>query len=231
MDRALEQFEPEVGRWVRWQDIEPTLRGRCFSDVRSELMARRTPWDRKDDLLGALVRVGQVEEEARVAVIVCLLPGVRAAGRRFGGALGFDDAYGELVAALWARVGTYDVERRPHRVAANLLWDAVHVLGRAVRDERRWRRMAVTFDGFDVVAPAGQAKEPDPMAEAVAGGEIGQLDATLIRATRLDGADLATVAPLLGLSYEAAKKRRRRAEVAWVRWWAPEVIDQRGRVA
>jgi hypothetical protein len=49
------------------------------------------------------------------------------------------------------------------------------------------------------------------------------LDATLVEATRLHGVELADAARLTGMSYEAAKKRRRRAEVAWLCWWAPEL--------
>ena len=43
-----------------------------------------------------------------------------------------------------------------------------------------------------------------------------QVDAALIRATRVAGLTLTDAARLLGLSYEAAKKRRQRAEAAWV---------------
>jgi hypothetical protein len=69
------------------------------------------------------------------------------------------------------------------------------------------------------------------MADAVAAGTMTPLDAALIRATRLDGVGLATTARLLGLSYAAASKRRRRAEMAWAAWWAPEVLARRANAA
>jgi hypothetical protein len=123
------------------------------------------------------------------------------------------------VAALWGRLGSYPIERRSERVAANLLWDATRRLLVAVRTERRWRDATVVVKDVEVVAPA-MAGDDDPVADAVASGAVSDLDATLIRATRLDGVELATAAQLLGLSYEAAKKRRRRPEVALAHRWA-----------
>ena len=37
------------------------------------------------------------------------------------------------------------------------------------------------------------------------------------------------VAHELGVSYGTAKKRRQRAEAAWVAWWAPERCGLRSR--
>jgi hypothetical protein len=47
------------------------------------------------------------------------------------------------------------------------------------------------------------------------GGRLSPVDAALIQSTRLGGLSLAGAAELLGLSYEAAKKRRQRAEAVW----------------
>jgi hypothetical protein len=49
------------------------------------------------------------------------------------------------------------------------------------------------------------------------GGRLSPVDAALIQSTRLGGLSLAGAAELLGLSYEAAKKRRQRAEAVWAR--------------
>jgi hypothetical protein len=74
---------------------------------------------------------------------------------------------------------------------------------------------------------AGRRDLPDVVAfadyAAVTAGVLTQLDATLVEATRLHGVGLADAAMLTGVSYEAAKKRRRRAELAWLCWWAPEL--------
>lgn len=66
---------------------------------------------------------------------------------------------------------------------------------------------------------------PGVLADTTAGGVLAPVDAVLIKATRLNGIRLGDAALLLGLSYEAAKKRRQRAEATWVEWWAPELVS------
>jgi hypothetical protein len=71
---------------------------------------------------------------------------------------------------------------------------------------------------FEATATAS-GSDVDVLALAVEAGVLCAEDAVLIRATRLDGVRLCDAARLCGLSYQAAKKRRRRAEVAWATWW------------
>lgn len=220
VDRRQREFRPSQGRWTVWQTMEPALVGLGFDDVPAALMSARSSYEWKDQVLASLVQLGRCDEEARVAVIVCLLPGLMAAARRYGGCLGVEEAMGELVAALWERLGTYPIERRPERVAANLLWEATRRLLVAVRAEQRWRDATVAVENVEVLEPA--MDDVDPVADAVAAGAVSDLDGTLIRATRLDGVELATAAQLLGLTYEAAKKRRRRAEAALAARWMAE---------
>ena len=61
---------------------------------------------------------------------------------------------------------------------------------------------------------------------AVDAGVLAEHEARLILDTRVDGRTLPEVADELGLSYEAAKKRRRRAEARWAAWW----LQDMGRV-
>lgn len=64
--------------------------------------------------------------------------------------------------------------------------------------------------------------DSDPLRPAIGAGVLTDLEVALIDATRLRGIGLRDAAALLGLSYEAAKKRRRRAEVVWAQWWDPQ---------
>ena len=64
---------------------------------------------------------------------------------------------------------------------------------------------------------------------AVDAGVVAEHDARLIHDTRITGRPLREVARHVGLGYEAAKKRRQRAEAAWVAWWAPERCDPESR--
>ncbi|HHK41311.1 MAG TPA: hypothetical protein ENJ50_02735 [Planctomycetaceae bacterium] len=56
--------------------------------------------------------------------------------------------------------------------------------------------------------------ENDRLREHVAAGRIAEVDLHLLVGTRLDGKGIRQCASELGISYEAAKKRRQRAEAA-----------------
>lgn len=139
----LDANQPSPAKWADWQRHEPVLDAVDFPGLRSALLNRDNPEHHKDELLGALIRLGQsqldVDGDARMATIACLLPGLRRVVRRYQDILGPCDAWAELVIALWEQLGTYDLDRRPSRVAANLLWDPTNRLVRAVRRERAWR--------------------------------------------------------------------------------------------
>jgi hypothetical protein len=83
-------------------------------------------------------------------------------------------------------------------------------------------------------APAKSARRPrfglDPRAvcpnlvrvavtTAVDAAVLTHQDAHLILDTRVAGGSLQQAAQRHGLGYEAAKKRRQRAEASWVAWW------------
>jgi DNA-directed RNA polymerase specialized sigma24 family protein len=61
------------------------------------------------------------------------------------------------------------------------------------------------------------------MAAAVDAGVLAEHEARLILDTRVDGRTVPEVADELGLSYEAARKRRRRAEARWAAWWLQDM--------
>jgi hypothetical protein len=82
----------------------------------------------------------------------------------------------------------------------------------------------VVGDGVDDAGPSGAGhRDVGELAVAALGQvvrAIGILD------TRVVGRTLSEFADELGLSYEAAKKRRRRAEARWAAWW----LQDMGRV-
>jgi hypothetical protein len=208
-----------------WQRTEPVL-ARCdFAGLRRTLLDRGAEPVHKDALLRALLGIAQhrAERHARTAVVVCLLPGLCGIARRYQDVLGHDDVWAEALAGAWMHASTYDTARRPRRVAANLLWDTTAHVACVVRRERAWRDHAELDDRVEVAAIDGGDHGRPVLADAVTAGVLTQLDATLVEATRLHGVELADAAMLTGMSYEAAKKRRRRAEVAWLCWWAPEL--------
>ena len=218
----LDAYQPPTARWRQWQRDEPILNGHEFAAVRRTLLDRQVSSDRKDEILAALIRRAQRtrDDDARVATIVCLLPGLRRIAGRFGVILGRHDALAELLASLWSSLEHFDLDRRCDRIAGRLLAGGAQRLASLARQERDWRDR--TDRGQDPVRQPAPATEPAGVSGAVTAGVLDAFDAALIEATRLNGLSLADAARLLGVSYEAAKKRRRRAEVAWLAWWSPD---------
>lgn len=220
----LETFVPRTALWQRWQHVEPILMGQDFPAVRRDLLDRAVPPDHKDELLAALIRLSRTSDdgEARIATIACLLPGARKLAGRFVRVLGWDDALAEVIAALWVALDRIDLDKGGDHVASRILALARQQLARRARRECAWRDRTtglVDLDTFETSPPA--ASRP-VTADAVGLGVLTDLDAVLIDSTRLNGLSLHDASTLLGINYEAAKKRRRRAEAAWVEWWASQ---------
>ncbi len=124
-------------------------------------------------------------------------------------------------AELWAQITesflevatSYNLVRRPHRVAKNLLLDTL----------RRTLRWLHAHHG-PAKAPRARRASDDvsiEMIEAmpylqalVRGGVLDNEDATILLATRIVGERLPALARQRGASYEAMRKRRQRAERA-----------------
>lgn len=107
----------------------------------------------------------------------------------------FDD----YLAALWLRVATYPLERRPRRVAANLALDSLKAVKSAARQP---------------MAPLPPQCLPDPLgdAEAVldAGVRLGVIDATTrttMATVYVEGRTSAAAAAVLGVSADAVRWR------------------------
>lgn len=118
---ALERWTPGTATTHRWASAEPSLAGLDFDATLRLLHDRNTPHDRKDDILTALVRLAASDPDAATAVVVCLLPGLKAIARRLHGRCSSGELWGELLTQLLEHVHRYDLERRPRRIAANLL--------------------------------------------------------------------------------------------------------------
>jgi hypothetical protein len=128
------------------------------------------------------------------------------------------EALAVMVAGLYEGAARYDLEGHPRFVAEKLLVLPTRRLRRAVAVDRTWN--AHPHDGDVAPHPAGLDLSPHALlASAVDAGVLTGHDARLIFDTRIVGHTLPEVANELGLSYEAAKKRRRRAEARWAAWW------------
>lgn len=176
----------------------------------------------KDRVLAALASRVEVDEVAVRMLVQALLPVARAVARRFGWLLGGpEEAAGVVVAELWARVRTYPFERRPGRVAANVLCD-VHGVVRRMTAPLPVELVAMDdLDEKDLVAElddalSGTDELLDLLAEAVRSGRLPTLAASLIAATRILDVECAAVAEAEGVAPQSVRKRRQRAEAVLV---------------
>jgi hypothetical protein len=170
----------------------------------------------------------RADPRAFAALAACLLPGLRHRIVRHAPSLDRQDALAVMVGALYEAVVSYDTSQQHPYVAENLLALPTRRLRRAVAAHRTWS--GHTEHNCDVAPERGPELSPGALlASAVDARVLTEQEARLIFDTRIAGRTLPEVARRIGLHYEAAKKRRQRAEAAWVAWWAPEARHRRER--
>jgi hypothetical protein len=227
LETALEQTAPTRTQWDAWTSHEPALDGLTYEDLRVEL--RTGTQRRQDELLAALVHVANRDPNAFNVLAACLLPGIRHRIFRYAPLLERQDATAIMVAALHEAISRYDLDEPPRFVAQKLLDLPTHRLRHAVAACRAWSSCVECRAEDLALASTPDLSASTLLATAVDAGVLAEHDARLIYETRITGRPLRQVATQLGLGYEAAKKRRRRAEVAWIRWWTPERCEQGSR--
>jgi hypothetical protein len=216
LETTLERTTPTQSQWDAWTQEAPALADLAYHDVRWEL--RTANQARKDELLGALVRLVQADTGAFGVLAACLLPGLRHRVARYAPALDRQEAFAVMVAALYEGAVRYDVDAHPRFIAEKLLALPTGRLRRAVTVDRTWN--ARPRHGEVTLHAVGAELSPDALlASAVDAGVLTDDEARLIFDTRIADRALPEVASRLGLRYEAAKKRRRRAEARWAAWW------------
>jgi hypothetical protein len=224
LEATLERTTPTGAQWVAWTQQEPALADLAYHDMRWQL--RTADPTRKDELLRALVRLVQTDPAAFGVLAACMLPALRHRVAQHAPSLDLQDAVAVIAVGLYEAAVRYDVDAHPRFVAEKLLTLPTRRLRRAVALHRRWNANA--RQAIDDVSHAADP-ELSPwgvLAAAVDAGVLAEHEARLIFDTRVAGRTLPEVADELGLAYEAAKKRRRRAEARWAAWW----LQDMGRV-
>lgn len=197
-----------------WQRREPALHGlRTPRDI-VRLLRGSGFAERKDRVLLALARLARSDPLAARIALQALLPGLKEiAGRMLLDRRERDDVWSLLLAAAWERIRTYPVERRPRRVAANVLLDCMHDTLTALAQERADRALTAGPVPIDLIAGRDYGGDIDSvLTAAVEVGAITERDARLIARTRVDGSPLCLEAKRMRADYHALVVRRRRAE-------------------
>ena len=223
MSTVFELLERDWARLAASRGAARQVRAACrlasYARTLGELEAyvRRASHEQADAVLIALVAQAIEGHELAARVLLqLLLPGTRNLARRWW-ALGDDDERAAAaVAAVYRRIRNYPLERRPGRVAANVLMDAAHELRAAVpaANVELWADPTIH-------QPAHVEPSPDPASElatvltdAVRASIITPADAHLIAQTRIAGHRVQDLATNTTARPRTLWDRRHRAERA-----------------
>lgn len=240
LDAARSAFE-----WLVTGPSPVCLDGRLFAgmpdravpldEVRARLLHRRCGQTTRDAVWAHLVLRSRTEGATwTVACVGMALPALTRLAARLCGRFAGDvcDIHAAVLAGFVAELERVDL-RKP-RIMLRLRWAAYRAGHATVREALDAPTPA--GDGYRSAPPARPWGHPDfVLVRAVAENVISTADAELIGATRLEGVSLADLAARRGVSYEAVKKARQRAEhrlVAFLRQDGsePASADLSGRV-
>lgn len=205
-------------RLAEWSEASPGLAGLADLDALVERANRRGQAHESDQLLIALARRADIDDLAARTLLQAVMPGMRWLARRYQAVAsdGGEDPASLVIALTYERIRTYPFDRRPHRIAANLLFDTRQRLQRTVG---RPGPAIVSLESlpFEPAVDDGPNDEPCALLDqAVAQRVIGARDADLIALTRLHDHPVAELAAYLGCPAQTLRQRRRRAEARLV---------------
>lgn len=178
-----------------------------------------------DELLSALLALARDDRLAGRFVLQALLPGLKSQLRRIAHTRDrYDELWELLLFYAWEAICSYPLERRPARVAANLLLQVLHDTSREFHRDRRppqvqrAPRQAPQTTARPRRLPARCTPRPalraSTLRRALAAGVISHRDASLILRSRVRGVSLQTLAEEANVPYQTLLKRRQRAEDA-----------------
>lgn len=196
---------------LRWSRNDPALAHiQCPQELVDEIRTASDP-ARSDELLSAIVRLAPNDAMAARLVLQALIPGLRCIARRFSSLAESDEVEATVVAHAWARIRTYPHDRRPRRVAANVVLDTRKDSLRALRPTAPLAHPQANSD-----SEALRMEVEDDLVvlvnEAQHRGFISEPEAQLIISTRVEGRSLTAVADTMSSTSSALGKRRARAE-------------------
>ena len=203
---------------LRLGDVLEAAGARTLGELEAAVRAA-TPAE-ADLVLLALVRRAVAGDDLAARVLLqLLLPGARSLARRWWALGDQHERAAATVLAVYHRIRTYPVERRPGRVAANILLDAATELRRRARPAAE----VPTADPHGDHRHPSAREEPDAHAavelaellrDAVEDGTLAPADAQLIARSRIAGDRIADIARHRGLQPRTLWDRRQRAERA-----------------
>lgn len=181
--------------------------------------------DGHDECLSALVRIASHDDLAARVVLQRILPGlvsiaVRRAPITTNGLTG---AFDLVVSAAWLVIRQFPIDRRPRRVAANLLMDIEYLAFvrdtrlKSHRNEHTLHPEAMLGAEFAQVREGTQSRDPvhdesafDLLLHSLAGAGLGDRDLQMLRAVGY-GINSTEASEVLGISPRSVRNRRENA--------------------
>lgn len=220
IDQLEEEWE-ELRRSARaarrlraWRDEDATLAFDSVDDLVAFVERRDLHPEVIDRVLVALARRAPTDATAARVLLQLLLPGCKALVRRYGHDRR-DERGAFIVAEAWTRIRTYPIERRPAKIAANVLGDVRQRLLRSLVEAPEHVSLAAIPEPLlpmVLAEPEAGSEVVEILATAVDRGLIDRDTAHLVALTRLGGASVASVAPRFDASEQTLRRRRLRAE-------------------
>jgi len=232
LDHEWQRLRDDRGSARRLRDVCDLAGARSLGDLESYV--RKAEAHDADRILLALVTravgrgpdgsgdgsgSGSGDTLAARVLLQLLLPGTRNLARRWWALGDHDERAAAAVTAVYHRIRTYPLERRPGRIAANVLLDAARELRRSVprlvttpsaepvQGGRRERERADDTSSHAAIELA------EVLADAVRDGVLEARDAQLIARSRIAGDRVADIARSGALGTRALWDRRQRAEL------------------
>jgi DNA-directed RNA polymerase specialized sigma24 family protein len=203
-------------RFRVWRVKEPALARFVDATALVRFMRRPGPRAEKDAVLCALLTWAKDESIGARVVLETIRPGLlNLSARIMRDAREREELRSTMYLAAWEGIRSYPLARRPRRVAANLLLDTMHRTLVELGRESAWlaSRSIASLESQPSAEPEEIDAGVDSLLEAaVRAGAVSADEAEAILASRIDGIDLADLARCAGVSYNAMKLRRQRAE-------------------
>ncbi|MDP1805927.1 MAG: hypothetical protein Q8K72_12220 [Acidimicrobiales bacterium] len=201
---------------ARWGSSDPILgRFTTMAELVTFVERRGSP-GASDAVLAALARRAPDDQLAARALLQLLLPALCGLARRHRWIGDVDERAQTVVAVAYERIRTYPFERRPHRIAANVVWDTTQRLLAERERHRRQPPLAGREGPGECVAPTPGESATEELLELLSWarrhGHLSPQAIRLIALTRVADVAPAQLVPEFGSDPSNVRRRRNRAE-------------------
>ena len=207
----------------RWAPDQALTGFADLNAVVADVQRRGRPVE-SDQILLALLRRAPADEVAARTVLQALMPGLKSLMAAYQLTGEPEEVAAAVIEAAYERIRSYPCDRRPARVAANLLNDTRQILWRAARKECTLRLVTEPLTEAALERLSHQQTEQSPtdelvalVAEAVRLSQVPRSGARVILLTRVLDVPIEELAGDTGTKSKTIRKRRDRAEAALAR--------------